>query len=107
MKQTLFAALAVIVLAGMAGCRGPQAQGLVDSCGACTDECDGCESGEIEACGDPACVDPACIAGRGPLRRHCGSAGPAGPPTGTITYPYYTLRGPRSFFAQNPRAIGP
>jgi hypothetical protein len=31
----------------------------------------------------------------------------AGPPTGAVTYPYYTTRGPRDFLARNPRSIGP
>jgi hypothetical protein len=31
----------------------------------------------------------------------------AGPPTGQVTYPYYTVRGPRDFLAKNPRSIGP
>lgn len=31
----------------------------------------------------------------------------AGPPTGGVTYPYYTNRGPRDYLAKNPRGIGP
>jgi len=31
----------------------------------------------------------------------------AGPPSGGVTYPYYTNRGPRDFLARNPRSIGP
>ncbi len=31
----------------------------------------------------------------------------AGPPSGGVTYPYYTNRGPRDFLAKNPRSIGP
>ncbi|MGD9720413.1 MAG: hypothetical protein AB7O59_06725 [Pirellulales bacterium] len=31
----------------------------------------------------------------------------AGPPSGGVTYPYYTNRGPRDFLARNPRDIGP
>lgn len=30
-----------------------------------------------------------------------------GPPTGAVTYPYYTTRGPRDFLARNPASIGP
>ena len=47
------------------------------------------------------------------LRRSAGEGGPAdesafaGPPTGGVTYPYYTTRGPRNFLATNPRGIGP
>lgn len=30
----------------------------------------------------------------------------AGPPTGTVAYPYYTHRGPRDFLLDNPPSIG-
>lgn len=30
-----------------------------------------------------------------------------GPPTAAITYPYYTVRGPRDFLQRNPSPIGP
>jgi len=33
--------------------------------------------------------------------------GPHGPPTGQVTYPYYTIRGPRDFLMDNPPSIGP
>ena len=34
--------------------------------------------------------------------------GPAdGPPTPTVTYPYYTTRGPRDFLRDDPPSIGP
>lgn len=32
--------------------------------------------------------------------------GPAGPPTATYAYPYYTIRGPRDFLLNNPPSIG-
>ena len=31
---------------------------------------------------------------------------PAGPPTATYAYPYYTVRGPRDFFLNQPSTIG-
>jgi hypothetical protein len=31
----------------------------------------------------------------------------AGPPSGGVTYPYYTNRGPRDYLAKNPRGVGP
>ena len=31
----------------------------------------------------------------------------SGPPIGQVTYPYYTLRGPRDFLDRNPPSIGP
>lgn len=33
--------------------------------------------------------------------------GPAGPPTSTYAYPYYTTRAPRDFLLDNPPSIGP
>lgn len=36
---------------------------------------------------------------------YCGR--PAGPETGSVMYPYYTLRGPRDFLMSNPPSIGP
>ena len=32
--------------------------------------------------------------------------GPAGPPTATYAYPYYTTRAPRDFLMDNPPSIG-
>lgn len=44
---------------------------------------------------------------RGP-QSHMGPLGPAsGPAVPQTTYPYYTTRGPRDFFAANPPSIGP
>lgn len=31
----------------------------------------------------------------------------AGPAMGAVSYPYYTVRGPRDFLATNPTPIGP
>lgn len=31
----------------------------------------------------------------------------AGPPVGAVTYPYYTIRGPRDFLMNNPPPLGP
>ena len=36
---------------------------------------------------------------------HC--QGPPGPSAGAVTYPYYTTRGPRDFFLDDPPGIGP
>jgi len=38
---------------------------------------------------------------------YMGDAGPAGPPTSTYGYPYYTTRAPRDFLMNNPPSIGP
>ena len=45
---------------------------------------------------------------RGPQSHMGGMPGPAdGPPVAQVTYPYYTTRGPRDFFVDNPPSIGP
>lgn len=31
----------------------------------------------------------------------------SGPATGAVTYPYYTIRGPRDFLDRDPQPIGP
>ncbi len=31
---------------------------------------------------------------------------PAGPPSATVGYPYYTLHGPRDYFTNNPPSLG-
>ncbi len=38
---------------------------------------------------------------------HHGAMVDPGPPSAAITYPYYTVRGPRDFFQKNPTPIGP
>jgi hypothetical protein len=44
---------------------------------------------------------------RGPQSHLGAMPGPAmGPPAPTVTYPYYTTRGPRDYFADNPPSIG-
>ncbi len=69
------------------------------------------------ACGDGACGNGGCgngILGNGcmchdDVPRGVGGQylGSAGPPTGGVAYPYYTNRGPRDFFVNNPPSIGP
>jgi hypothetical protein len=44
---------------------------------------------------------------QGPLPLEYGGSLQQGPPTGGVTYPYYTTRGPRDFLAKNPGTIGP
>lgn len=45
---------------------------------------------------------------RGPQSHMGGMPGPAdGPPVAQVTYPYYTTRGPRDYFAADPPSIGP
>ena len=41
-----------------------------------------------------------------PNVHHHGVQGPAGPPAASYAYPYYTVRGPRDFFLDNPATPG-
>jgi len=116
--KTKFAVLAVVFGMGMATfilagerpryVRGTGLAGLAGpSCGLCADCCPTCPQQQIRspigwgwptlgwrpglgcAGGDPQqCIQP-------------------GPPTAAITYPYYTVRGPRDFFQRQPSPIGP
>jgi hypothetical protein len=127
MKQMILALVAIVTVASSTGCCcfdrlfcRPLWCGGCGSCGSsCGDDC-GCE----EDCG--------CGSGHGAMygSHHggggCSSCGIAshhprhterndggqvafdsGPPTGQVTYPYYTTRGPRDYLARNPRSIGP
>jgi hypothetical protein len=82
MKLASLALLAALVLAGLSGCA------------------------EDQACRQAAMAQQGCAMGG----RGCGN-GPvqanAGPPTAEVTYPYYTLHGPRDFLDSNPRSLGP
>lgn len=68
--------------------------------------CDPCRQGDqCQSCKPCALHGPGC-------RGHNGQAeGPGpynpGPPTGQVTYPYYTTRGPRDFLQRVPTPIGP
>ncbi|OHB82666.1 MAG: hypothetical protein A2V98_23685 [Planctomycetes bacterium RBG_16_64_12] len=115
MKRALFVLLAVTIVAGLTGCvqdrccpsRGRGMTGILPgSCANCPETCQSCDpcdprnpfagSGIWDGSGP---LDPA---GRGGQQ-----AFTPGPPTGAVTYPYYTVRGPRDFLARNPRPIGP
>jgi hypothetical protein len=124
MKRAMFSVMTLIVLAGLTGCSSqPGRRAMMASDEACNSgQCanataDGCQSGGA------ACESP-CENGRVPLRDRLGGlchkgrtnneggeeaseAPAAGPATGAVTYPYYTIRGPRDFYAKNPRSIGP
>ncbi len=83
MKLASFTLLAALVLAGLSGCA------------------------EDQVCRQAAPGGQGCAAGCG--CRGCNGPTPAtpGPPTGEVTYPYYTLHGPRDFLDSNPRGLGP
>ncbi len=74
----------------------------------------GCDAGG-STCGKcrPSIVDRLRATHRGHVRRaavpkvHRPPEPPVpGPPTGTVTYPYYTLRGPRDFLVDDPPRLG-
>ena len=107
---------------------GPYAYGNGAKCvgDGCNGECGG-HGGVCGVCGDGGCRT-GCIPGRlgwqqgghdysahlqpGCLGHHAGDALNSrpftpGPPTATVGYPYYTVRGPRDFLLDNPPSIGP
>lgn len=130
MNHGLGLALALLVLVGASGCSiidrlfllnadGPYGQ---HACGHAGCQQGGCEDGACQDGGCQDCESGACHTGRyGGLAKHhlspeeraaleasdYGATTPAGPPTGTVAYPYYTTRGPRDFLAKKPPSIGP
>jgi len=99
MRHALFLLLAVILLAGLSGCcHGPMGCSCLPGLCGIGQACPGaCQSGDTcDECGGRGCG----------LCSRQATAYDA-PPTGAITYPYYTTRGPRDFLAKDPRGIGP
>jgi hypothetical protein len=116
MKRAMLLVSIAVFTVGLAGCVRHFGRHAVSTDTACSQACEGCQSCDASGMvsGDPE-RDPGLLARcKGRLcharcRGEC--AGPeaqaAGPATGTITYPYYTTRGPRDFLAKNPPSIGP
>ena len=116
MTRAFFVILMVAGVAGLNGCCCPHAGCGGGDYAACYDTCG--QAG-YETCGEPNAglgglfgMDNGSCHGCGGLgcglccgRRH--QAYTPGPPVGTITYPYYTTRGPRDFLARSPQTIGP
>ena len=102
---TLVAGIAVAVLAGCSSQCGHLLGAHRGTCRSAPETCAACDACGCQHCGDPNCRN-------GCLARHCAEraayrgAAP-GPLTGAVAYPYYTVRGPRDYFAQNPSSIGP
>jgi hypothetical protein len=110
MRRAIFLVLAVAALVA-AGCVQDQmycrscGQGataaLCGSCADCPETCQSCDpygGGACAACGPGA---------MGPYDPEAQGAFCPGPPTGAVTYPYYTVRGPRDFLARDIRPVGP
>jgi hypothetical protein len=62
---------------------------------------DGCPDGA----GHPGMLRARLAGLHGQMHQHCQGL-PCGPTEGTVTYPYYTVRGPRDFLMANPPSIG-
>lgn len=114
MKRMMCSMLMVILLASLIGCvtkhghrpwacMGGSCAQAPENCKSCNDSCDEDQGRGCRECGGRGCG----------LCRHHGQAdgdqqqAQAGPATGTVTYPYYTTRGPRDFLAKHPESIGP
>jgi hypothetical protein len=94
MKHALFMLLIAVFLTGLTACA--KHGMVVGTCRNCPETCR-----PVAPCAD-GCPHGGC---RGYGRA---SAGPDSvPPSGAVTYPYYTLHGPRDFLSSNPRPIGP
>lgn len=125
MKRMFFALAAGILLAGSTGCLHHQTHckscdvGGPCGCQACSGggHAGGAYAGGEYGEGGPGMhhggrhggifgkLKAAHYANRG-WRHQTPETGPEGPPSATVGYPYYTLRGPRDFFADNPPTIG-
>jgi len=100
MKRALFVLVALLAVASLTGCatdRMYARSGGPGGMGVCRNSSGPCNpfagAGVWDGCGP-----------NNPGRQE---AFRPGPPSGAVTYPYYTVRGPRDFLAQNPRPIGP
>jgi hypothetical protein len=114
---------------GPTGCDSPSGGCTSGRCGGLVGLLPGFHGNACNDCGPGGCVTPETLAHdgygtrgghTGPLaglfgQHHAGPQshmgaypGPAdGPPTPTVAYPYYTTRGPRDFFLDDPASIGP
>jgi hypothetical protein len=129
MRHSLQVVAAAAVLALLCGCQtmptmrpsGPPAPMMASADAAPAPVMESRGSSVVADCD---CVDGACYGGAGTVyggqgcqlgRRvglqarnmHHVFRGPHGPPVTQITYPYYTLRGPRDFLADDPPSLGP
>jgi hypothetical protein len=109
MKRAMFSLLAVVILAGLTGCMTQRGQCSSASMGGGSVQGTADDSGDN--CPDPGRAHCCRLCGGHGCRMCCGGRGAEGynpePASGTITYPYYTNRGPRDFLAKSPASIGP
>ena len=111
MKRVIFLLAAVGLASALTGCCWPNCHDtaglLPGSCEAAPENCAACNAGCGSACAGPCETFDDPEAPCPPSCRPCRPAAAPGPPTAAVTYPYYTVRGPRDFLARNPRSIGP
>jgi len=110
MKRALLTAFSALLLAATAGCAhqrvasegfgSPVALSGASHDGGCCEDAVPCGRYGMVNRGHYCC--PRC----GGLH-HSAKAADPGPSSAQITYPYYTLRGPRDFFQRVPSPIGP
>jgi hypothetical protein len=97
MKRILLAAVAALLVSAGSGCLQHNV---------CQDDSHcGCHNGSLLGRVFPGRVAAGIHESQG-WRHQAPELGPPGPPTGAYAYPYYTLRGPRDFLADNPPSIG-
>lgn len=105
MKRAIYTLAVITILAGVVGCAANRRGGLAEPRGVGLIRGSAARAPETAAACDS--VDPDC-ARRGRGGRECPTPETyPGPAAGAVTYPYYTLRGPRDFLDRNPMSIGP
>jgi len=114
MKRAICVLIVGIALVGLSGCcaqMGYWYRPIADLLGIGAGTCCGAPE-TCAGCCDPRCGAETCHVCHGRGCRACqgcdrGHVMAGGPPSAAVTYPYYTLRGPRDFLAANPPSIGP
>ncbi len=118
MKRAMLMLIAGAALIALCGCSHPFADGSGHrlfanhsgdpNCPASQTPAAPCRHGVCEGPPGPCVLCGGCGTGTNGtgLLHCCGGPAPGGAPGG-VTYPYYTLRGPRDYFTDNPPSIGP
>ena len=103
MKKIAYTLLPLVMVSCFFGCAHKARQGCRDGCNGACNVCGMQGSGGygMTAYGDPAARYGRCT------QNPRAYVGQAGPPTGAVTYPYYSTRGPRDFLLDQPQTIGP
>ena len=96
MRFALLALATTVMLTGL-GCHHNLTQ---NSCG-CNECGDGCSAGAGEGGHSRRPTNVAQLP-----QGYIDQQGPAGPPSASYGYPYYTTRSPRDFLVDNPASIG-